>query len=171
MDREEAIRRLKWVLSTCENKKTSYAIAIDMAIDALQALATKDSCTEPSEQGDLISRADAVNAFDDNIMISGQDNANEVSCYIKETIAKIKALPSVSAERVGEWTLCEEKMPNEETDVIISITDESGDYAFSYTTVGWHYDGHWISYNELVTYVIAWKPLPKPYGARMENEK
>ena len=37
MTREEAIRRLKWVLSTCENKKTSYATAIDMAILALSA--------------------------------------------------------------------------------------------------------------------------------------
>lgn len=43
---------------------------------------------------DLISRQDALDAFNHNLTVTGRENANEVRSYIKETMDKIKALPS-----------------------------------------------------------------------------
>lgn len=51
---------------------------------------------------DLISRQDALDAFNDNIMVTGRENANEVRSYIKETMDKIKALPSADRP-TGTW--------------------------------------------------------------------
>ena len=59
--------------------------------------------TKSSYTGDdLISRQDAIDAFDDNLWVTGRENANEVSCYIRETIDKIKALPSADATEMME---------------------------------------------------------------------
>lgn len=51
---------------------------------------------------DLISRQDALDAFNGNIMVTGRENANEVRSYIKETVDKIMALPSADRPTVDK---------------------------------------------------------------------
>lgn len=64
------------------------------------------------------------------------------------------------------WTLCSERLPEDDTEVIVSCTDDSGDSKFSYTTTGWHFKGLWIVDNERSCFVTAWMSLPKPYEER-----
>lgn len=66
------------------------------------------------------------------------------------------------------WITVAERLPEDDTEVIVSCTDDSGDSEFSYTTTGWHFKGMWIVNNERCFFVRAWQPLPeKPY---MEKE-
>ena len=63
------------------------------------------------------------------------------------------------------WIPCSERLPDYDTQVIITVLDDSGDNPYRYTTVGWRFYDAWISDNELVFgKVLAWKPIPeKPY--------
>jgi len=58
---------------------------------------------------DLISRQDALDTFNGNIMVTGQENANEVRSYIKETVDKIMALPSADRPTGHIVTKCSGK--------------------------------------------------------------
>ena len=53
---------------------------------------------------DLISRQDAIDAFDckNELIVSGEENARNVMNYIVKVICKIKDLPSVQPRR-GKW--------------------------------------------------------------------
>lgn len=70
-----------------------------------------------------------------------------------------------------QWTLCTERPPIEQGEVIVSCHDDSGDTPFDYTSCGWVTpDGkYWIVDDEINYHVIAWKPLPKPYKVVDEN--
>lgn len=81
----------------------------------------------------------------------------------------IMRFPSAQPER--QWILCSERLPEEETDVLVcnangdiqisrgSYSTEMRDYFIWYTT-GWRFGK-----------VIAWMPLPEPYRAeRREDE-
>ena len=74
----------------------------------------------------------------------------------------IEKLPSAQTEQ--HWIPVAERLPNDDTEVIVSCTDDSGDGKFSYGTTGWHFKGMWIVNNERCFFVRAWQPLPeKPY--------
>lgn len=73
----------------------------------------------------------------------------------------IKALNKLPSAQL-EWILCSERLPEDDTEVIVSCTDDSGDSEFSYTTTGWHFKGVWIVGNERSLFVRAWMPLPSP---------
>ena len=62
------------------------------------------------------------------------------------------------------WIPCSERLPNGQTEVVVSCSDDSGDTPFNYTSFGWvTNDGeYWIVDNEINNFVIAWMPLPKP---------
>ena len=97
MTNEEAINWIKSIISIYISGGDEWfdakrREALNMAIDALSV----------HTESDLISRADAINAFDDNICIVGAENAREVRCYISDTTNKFKYLPSVSAERSAD---------------------------------------------------------------------
>ena len=65
---------------------------------------------------------------------------------------------------VQPWIPCTpDTMPKDDTEVIVSCTDDSGDYEVSYTAVGWHYEGLWVVDNERCLCVRAWKPMPRPW--------
>jgi len=66
------------------------------------------------------------------------------------------------------WIPCSERLPEDDTEVIVSCTDDSGDSEFSYTTTGWHFKGMWVVGNERTYFVRAWMPLPKPYEVNHE---
>ena len=70
-----------------------------------------------------------------------------------------------------EWKLYPEEIPKNDEMKIITICDESGDYPYTYSYVGWYLkeaDG-WIVDNELRKDIIAWMPLPFPYNNRKKN--
>lgn len=64
---------------------------------------------------------------------------------------------------MSEWIPCNVRLPEDDTEVIVSCTDDSGDSEFSYTTTGWHFKGVWVVGNERSYFVRAWMPLPEPY--------
>lgn len=68
----------------------------------------------------------------------------------------IRALPSPQ-----QWIPTSERLPKDDTEVIVSCTDDSGDNEFSYVTTGWHYKGLWVVNNDRCYFVKAWQPLPE----------
>ena len=109
MTREETIKWLKEMKDTIElynDLSKSYIFdkypqAIDMAISALEV----QKCHINTEPSDLISRADAIEAVEDNSYGMGS----------RASVKAINALPS--AERVGEWI---EKERHEDEDTHIT---------------------------------------------------
>lgn len=74
-----------------------------------------------------------------------------------------------SAQPGQRWIPVTERLPEEDTKVIVSCTDDSGDSEFGYTTTGWHYKGMWLVDNERSCFVRAWMPLPKSYSERRQD--
>ena len=71
-----------------------------------------------------------------------------------------------------KWIPCSEKLPTNDDWVIVSVLDEVGDTPYRYSDFGWYFDRAkcWIVESEQRTDVVAWMPLPKPYGER-EGER
>lgn len=74
---------------------------------------------------------------------------------IRNTVEEIKA--------EHRWIPVTERLPEDDEEVIVSCTDDSGDTPFSYTTVAWHFKGTWICNDERCFFITAWMPLPEPY--------
>lgn len=95
--------------------------------------------------GDLISRQDAIKALYKYRFVS------------KDVIEReINAIPS--ARPTGEWIPCEEKLPGENIEVLMSLS--WGIDIGEYREDGWH--SEWINHYDDDN-VIAWMPLPDPY--------
>ena len=106
---------------------------------------------------DLIKRSDVYKAVDD--WLAGRvPNLN------------IKAIPSADRPQ-GEWIPCSERLPTNDDWVIVSVLDEVGDTPYRYSDFGWYFDRAkcWIVESEQRTDVVAWMPLPKPYGEREDE--
>ena len=71
----------------------------------------------------------------------------------------------LNSEQEPKWIPVSERLPDSQTEVIVSCRDDSADNIYRYTASGWiTTDGeYWIVDNEINPYVIAWMPLPKPY--------
>lgn len=69
------------------------------------------------------------------------------------------------AEPERRWIPVTERLPQNDTEVLVTVCDDSGDTPWEYVSVGWQTpDGqYWIVGNEICYGVIAWMPLPKPY--------
>ena len=114
MTREEAIVWLKLIKDQYPSQ-TVATKAIDMAIDALEKPKVSiDYAPSPytikTTSTDLISRADAI----DKLLSFKESRAKGVCGYdigfvdgISHSINMIDLVPSVSAERVGEWIVSE----------------------------------------------------------------
>lgn len=77
-----------------------------------------------------------------------------------EILEKIDAQPTIE---IPTWIPITEETPPDETDVIVTIQDDTGDRPFRYTATAWYFKGTWVGNNEIIHNVIAWMPLPKPY--------
>ena len=70
----------------------------------------------------------------------------------------------VAEEYNGGWTPCSERLPEECTEVLVSVKEIDGSF---YTRTSWVQDGVWvIKKTPLQPTVIAWQPLPEPYKER-----
>lgn len=97
----------------------------------------------------------------------GTYNPQVLSQYLKDYfISMVVNEPSVTLQT--RWISVSERLPENDTEVIVSCTDDSLDSKFRYTTTGWHYNGIWIVNNERSYFVVAWMPLPEPYKAESE---
>lgn len=104
-------------------------------------------------------------------LIDTQDAFNVLTDYYHHNsatqhLALQEALNKVpTADTEPNWIPCRERLPEDDTEVIVSCTDDSGDSEFSYTTTGWHFKGMWVVGNERSYFVRAWMPLPRHYEA------
>lgn len=123
-------------------------------------------------KGDLISRQDAIDAVEEieTRRLKGElDNLTYAP-----TIKMLQSLPSAN-----QWIPCSERLPEEDTEVLISYRykDGEGDTSnvdIDITSYGQMYFGgnqvgnykHWrapFEYFESNYEVIAWMPLPEPW--------
>ena len=86
--------------------------------------------------------------------------------YDEETEAlklAIAALEGKDTNVPTTWIPVSRGLPEDNTEVIVSCIDDSGDSEYSYTTTGWHFKGIWVVDNEINYFVRAWIPLPEPW--------
>ena len=82
-----------------------------------------------------------------------------------------EAMNSLPSAQPG-WIPCSTELPKDEEEVIVSIHDDSGDYACDYTSFGWYAAAgeFWVVDNEASMRVVAWMPLPTPYREGGQDE-
>ena len=79
--------------------------------------------------------------------------------------------PTIEPKR-GEWIPCSERLPNENGDYLVTL--ENGVVKIlGYSTIqrttypkGFYYIKDGFSWRQMQNPVVAWMPLPKPYGER-----
>lgn len=91
-------------------------------------------------------------------------NDRETIKLLREQNEKLKEQLS-SAQLEQRWIQCSERLPNSQTEVIVSCRDDSADTIYRYTASGWITTNgeYWIVDNEINPYVVAWMPLPEPW--------
>ena len=124
---------------------------------------------------DLINRQEAIDALDKACDIVCQYSKLQRSvmcgsCPLGSAFDAIEELPS--AQPKSNWIPCSERLPRTEDFMIITMLDDSGDIPIIYSDFGWYASvgGFWVVDNETRKDVVAWMPLPKPYGGVMPNE-
>ena len=81
--------------------------------------------------------------------------------------AEIKEIiKQVAAEYNNGWIPCSERLPEENMEVIVTISEMDG---YNHTSTSWMQDGVWIiKKTPLQPTVIAWQPIPEPYQSKGE---
>lgn len=120
---------------------------------------------------DLIDRQVAIDKLQKEINKGTppfDDVMGAIRCGVRLARNIIEDLPSAQTH----WIPCSERLPHGScSDLVnVSIHDDSGDTPYDYTSCGWvTTDGeYWIVDNEINNHVVAWMPLPKPYGGESE---
>ena len=98
---------------------------------------------------DLIKRSDAIETA---YQLRHKPNDEEWGDWLKS----FNAIPS--ADRPQEWIPCSERLPKENTEVLMSL--EWGIDIGEYRNGDWH--SEWINHYDDGN-VLAWMPLPKPW--------
>ncbi len=114
---------------------------------------------------DSISRQAAIDVLEERLRANGYSNVALVS-ELNRSIGYLMRLPSTQPR----WIPVSEHLPNAQTEVIVSCTDDSGDTKFRYTSSGWITTNkeYWIVDNEINPFVVAWMPLPLSYQEEQE---
>lgn len=72
-----------------------------------------------------------------------------------------RLVKEVAEEYNGGWIACSDRLPEECTEVLVSVKEIDGSF---YTKTSWMQDGVWvIKKTPLQPTVIAWQPLPEPF--------
>ena len=109
---------------------------------------------------DLIDRSKLIKAMNVNCKVKDDRDAINVARAFNKILDIIHNAPTID---VPTWIPCEERLPNNDEEVIVSIADDRADNIFRYTTTAWRYGDVWVSDNERICDIIAWMPLPKAY--------
>ena len=122
-------------------------------------------------QGDLVSRTEAVEEIERAKEAKGT-NAFKAGLVCAKGI--VQSVPSVSAERVGEWIPCSEKLPEYDKEVLVTLWGDVIDVGhFSYEERGvgltFSTNDFELRGKDVFEEVNAWQPLPKPYEAKMKG--
>lgn len=109
---------------------------------------------------DSISRQAAINMLEERLQANGYSNTALVS-ELNRSIGYLMHMPSTQPR----WIPVSEHLPNAQTEVIVSCTDDSGDTKFRYTSSGWITTDkeYWIVDNEINNFVVAWREMPEPW--------
>ena len=116
---------------------------------------------------DLIRRSDAI-----EVIKRCKDRLQGKGLTYEIMLDMVERIPS--ADRPKGWIPCNERLPEERQDVYVTVFwDNYGDTVTAYgrrTQFGWSL-WNTVEGELLKGYtVIAWMPLPKPYGERKESE-
>lgn len=78
-------------------------------------------------------------------------------------ISRQAAIDAIEKIKIA-WINVNDKLPNVQENVIVSIHDDLGDTVFDYTSFGWLTPDkkYWIVDNEICNRVTFWMPLPEP---------
>lgn len=89
-----------------------------------------------------------------------------------ELLGMITAIEMEHDSQMPKWTPVSEKLPWTDTNVLVTVLDDSGDTSWSYTSIGWITpDGkYWVVDNEVCYGVVAWMPLPEPKEEEDDDE-
>ena len=120
---------------------------------------------------DPIERQDAIDAFTDEIPVTGRANAESVKAYVKLVVDRIKQLPSAQPQR---WIPCSERLPEKAYGQYWVCTDTGYQCQCRWTdnVYGLGSSGEWtwkIFDIPQYSHVVAWMPLPEPYKERREE--
>ena len=110
---------------------------------------------------DLISREALKKACSE--MVRGSNNSDFIPCPSwNNAMELIDNAPTVERP-IGEWIPVSERLPKEETDVLICNKD--GEMEVSRGSYSTELEGEFIWYTSgwIFGKVIAWQPLPEPY--------
>ena len=170
MTNEEAIRILKnaAVLAT----STSYQ-AIEEAVEvATKALTSATDINVATKDGDMVYRQDAVDALDE----IESEVADGFGFQYEKWRKYFTELPSASERNTGKWIPCSERLPEDEY-VLVSkrptkISGDKWSVAIAIRTADprsrkrqWRDSGFGVIQDDKV---LAWMPLPEPYGENGE---
>ena len=113
------------------------------------------------------------NWFEKNRYYHPYSKSNDIP--IPELYDILERMPTadVPERNVGKWTPVSEGLPESQTEVIVSCTDDSGDTKFRYTSSGWLTTDkeYWIVDNEINNFVVAWREMPEPYREDKNDAK
>ncbi len=111
---------------------------------------------------DLISRQAAIaTAISGRVRTLPTKEDGEDWIRVNEVRESLLNLPTASPQ----WIPVTEQLPEAQTEVIVSCTDDSGDTKFRYTSSGWITTDkeYWIVDNEINNFVVAWREMPEPW--------
>ena len=112
---------------------------------------------------DLISRKDAIDALGEEPLVwdewTDEYNLGMQTLWV---VAKrdIESLPSIDAE--PQWIPCDEQLPEVRQWVLCSCRAGIMDVLQLTNDGSWDKDYPYVEYRS--DFVVAWMPLPKPYG-------
>lgn len=104
---------------------------------------------------ELIRRSDAIKAFCMDCKGQGEPCEHSDTCKTMKVLRSRKKIPAVEPKR--EWIPCSEKLPKEETHVLVNVCVDEAPWSIIVAP------GNLIKEYYERGYINAWMPLPEPW--------